>query len=402
MITLHRAPFVVPVSAQVIEDGGVLCQKGQIIQVDKFKDLPKIGAAIIDHENYILAPGLINGHTHLELSHLSGLGKADATAVNGDITFWIRNLLSERQTDGENGEHIQAAADKALKDLQVSGCAVVADIGNLTESRFGGQGAKVRVLFFLEMLGFSKSMEEMNLKRLCNLPQDLHCAAHAPYSTSPKLIFRSKEKANSHGAVLPIHVAESSDEITFLMNGTGKIKDFLIERDAWDESFSPPRKGAVAYLDDLGVLDNKTLCVHVVHVSDDEIEILAKRQAKVCLCPGSNRYMGVGKAPVKKILEHGLQPALGTDSLASNSTLNVWREMRLLAEDHPEIGPKNIFSMATKGGADALEVGGQYGTLAPGKSSKFLAVQYDENLRENNIYEFLVNKGETVEIKWVQ
>lgn len=399
MVILHRAPYVIPVSSPIIEDGGVLCQKGQIIRIGKFNDLQSNADKIIDHENSILTPALINGHAHLELSHLAALGKTTSIASN-NITDWIRNLLAKRETSEAKSEDIMREAHKSLIELRAGGCITVADIGNHPESRFIAKNTATHVLFFLEMLGLSNDADNGNMETLHGLVDDIHCTAHAPYSTSPKLIRHLKKRTNSQKTSFPVHVAESKDEITFLMTGKGPIRDFLDERGAWDDAFIPPQKSSVSYLNDLGVLDDKTVCVHAVHVSNEEVEILAERQAKICLCPGSNRYMGVGKAPVKKILDHGLLPALGTDSLASNPTLNIWREMRMLLEDNPELDPETIFSMATQGGAEAFGMDDQFGTLGPGKSSKFITVQYQEDAHKN-IYEFLVNKGEAAEIEWI-
>ena len=111
--------------------------------------------------------------------------------------------------------------------------------------------------------------------------------------------------------------------------------------------------------------------------------------------------MGVGKAPVAKFLEKGLLPALGTDSLASNTMLNLWREMQLLHEDHPALSPEDIFRMATINGAAALEVEGEFGSLAPGKSSAFLAVR-NKDAQRDNIYEFLASVGKDVQLEWVE
>ena len=113
----------------------------------------------------------------------------------------------------------------------------------------------------------------------------------------------------------------------------------------------------------------------ITELSEAEIELLAATQTKLCLCPGSNRFLGVGKAPVKHYLEHGILPALGTDSLASNPEVSIWREMQLLSEDHPEIDHHAILAMATQGGALALGVANDYGTLSPGKKADILAVQ---------------------------
>ena len=84
------------------------------------------------------------------------------------------------------------------------------------------------------------------------------------------------------------------------------------------------------------------------------MDLLAETKSKVCLCPGSNRYLGAGTAPVENYLRRGILPALGTDSLTSNPVLSLWREMRLLAEEHPAVDPADILRMATLGGAEAL------------------------------------------------
>ncbi|MCI5116267.1 MAG: hypothetical protein D3912_15925, partial [Candidatus Electrothrix sp. AX1] len=133
-------------------------------------------------------------------------------------------------------------------------------------------------------------------------------------------------------------------------------------------------KGSGSYLHQHDLLDSKTLCVHCIHVTDMEIDLLRQSKAKVCLCPGSNRYLGVGIAPVEKYLNKGILPALGTDSLTSNPELSLWREMRLLAEDHPAVKPRDILRMATLGGAEALGLDRQLGSLEAGKAAALLAV----------------------------
>ena len=125
-------------------------------------------------------------------------------------------------------------------------------------------------------------------------------------------------------------------------------------------------------------MDERTLCIHAVHVSEEEIDLLAAACAKVCLCPTSNRFLRVGRAPVRGYLERGILPALGTDSRASNPELSLWREMRVLAEENPELDPARIFAMATLGGAQALGLEADYGALAPGRKADILVVPLAE------------------------
>jgi cytosine/adenosine deaminase-related metal-dependent hydrolase len=137
-------------------------------------------------------------------------------------------------------------------------------------------------------------------------------------------------------------------------------------------------------------------------VSDKEIELLQKTGSRVCLCPGSNRYLGVGRAPVTKYLQAGIIPGLGTDSLASNPELSIWREMRILAEDHPGIDVSDILTMATLGGAMALGLEQQAGTLAPGRVAEFLAVPLPDTVGSGtDVQDYLVRTGAGIHPEWI-
>ena len=399
MIHLHRAPFLVPVAAPLITDGAVLTENGLILDAGRFADLRNTpGAVIIDHPGMILTPPLVNAHVHLELAHLAELGQM-GTPEN--FSEWIKSLLALREGKGVHGYFFEAW--ELLDSLSNSGVGLAADIGNLSESREIGVGKRVEVLFFLEMLGLSRQAAERNLQQLDDLERenkDVSCTAHAPYSTSANLLQALKERARTRRQLFPIHTAESADELEFLRNGSGPLRDFVEKKGVWDGSFVPPGCSSVEYLDRLGLLDHLTLCVHCVQLSDEEIELLSARRAKVCLCPGSNRYMGVGSPPVEKILARNLLPALGTDSLASNPGCSIWEEMRILREDHPGIDPALVFAMATRGGAESLG-STVYGALHPGKAARFLAVEYGQGT-EREVFEFITGIGNKVKIEWLE
>jgi cytosine/adenosine deaminase-related metal-dependent hydrolase len=208
-------------------------------------------------------------------------------------------------------------------------------------------------------------------------------------------------KKRAGGSLFPMHVAESAQEIEFLRTGSGPFVDFLGERGVEVAAFTPPRMGAVRYLDSLGVLDKQTLCVHGVHVEDEEIALLAERGAAVCLCPGSNRFMGVGVAPVQKMLAQGIPLVLGTDSLVSNPALSLWREMQVLREDLPDLPPEAVFAMASANGARLLGIEGRIGIVAPGVSSSLLAVRCPAK-SEATVFEFLTSVGADVRLEWLE
>lgn len=381
--TLFRAPFVVPVSGPIIQDGAVFVLGGHIAAVGRYADLRGQGGRLVDLEQRIITPALINCHTHLELSYLADLGRDNGFA-NQDITVWIKVLLGRRRAAQEN-EEIEAAAAAAWRGLHNSGVALALDIGNtLTCSAMtGGQGPDID--FLLEFLGLDSEVLAELQSRLNKL-HGTSCTAHAPHTTHPKMIRRLKKRSLSAGGKFSIHTAESEAEIEFLQQGTGPFRDFYIER-----LVEPPGCGAVEYMDSLGVLDADTICVHTVHISDAEAELLAHRHVGVCLCPGSNRFLGVGRVKLAMLLDKGIRPCLGTDSLASNRELNLWREMRILQEDHPSVAPMDIFAMATVNGARAM-ARGELGSLDSGRVAQILAVEFAD-LSANEVYAYLVNVG---------
>lgn len=419
---IHRGPWVITGSSSaargflggVIEDGALVIADGLIQAVGKYSDIARDFGhyPTREYENSVLAPALINGHCHLELSHLDFVNKTQGKgSYNGDPTLWIRDLLAARDRFSQDSEHgeelILDHARKSLHQMAVEGVAFVGDVGNSLAGSLVGDEQSTRVFFLLELLGLSKESGAKTFARIENIAagkfSGIRFTAHAPYSTAPALIKAIKKLAQQKSHIFSIHVAESKQEVEFLQSGTGVFKDFLQERGAWDGSFAIPGKGPVLYLDSLGAIDEKTLCVHGVHVGPVEIEILAKKKAKVCLCPGSNRFLGVGKAPVTEYLAHGILPALGTDSKASNSVLNIWREMRLLREDHPSLEPETVFAMATRGGAEAWGVASEMGTLEPGKRALVLAVNCKEKIRApREVFEYLTTAGETLHSEWVK
>ena len=149
------------------------------------------------------------------------------------------------------------------------------------------------------------------------------------------------------------------------------------------------------------MLDEKTLCVHAVHVNEHEAELIAQKRAKVCLCPKSNRYIGVGVAPLEMFLDKGILPGLGTDSLVSNTSLSMFAEMSALAKDHPGVDPEVIFAMATKGGALALQSYDRFGSIEKGKSASLLAVEFSA-VALADLYSFLVQTENDGRLKWLE
>ena len=417
---IHRAPWIVTDSYSehiagqgMVADGALVVAGNRIKAVGKYREIVKdfAGCHTLEHEDKVLTPPLINSHCHLELSYLDLAAKAGNGTYRGDLTAWIRHLLREKailSIDTKTLEEIMLArAREALQFMNGEGVAFVGDIGNSLASRSIGHEQDTGVFFLLELLGLTAEAETKTLTRLEEVSGTqgpvVACTAHAPYSTTPDIIRKTKYRADLQGHVFSIHTAESKQEVEFLQTGTGDFKEFLQERGSWDGTFAIPGKSSVRYLESLGVLNARTICVHAVHVDQGDIEVLARTNTRVCLCPGSNRFLGVGKAPVTEFLDHGILPALGTDSSASNPVLSMWREMCLLREDHPGLEPATVFAMATRGGAEAWGINEEVGRLEPGKWAHVLAIGCEDfQLKSRKeVFEFMTTVGESVQVQWL-
>ncbi len=401
---LYSAPWVFPISSPPISGGAVVVENNRIKYVGKLPDITSLKN--YDHVQCsgILMPALINAHIHLELSHLKNLPcpKKGQTMVD-----WIEKLLQERNTTVEES-YVKKSRQEILDQQYLDGCIVLMDIGNAPVEKDSVRTSKPEIIHLLEFLGPTRDAIDHVRKTTSSLDPSISVTGHAPYSTPASLLQHLKTKATRDKTLFSLHIAESRDEKEFILFQTGSFRDFLERRDAWDGSFITEElefDGVVEYLDQLKVLDSNTLCVHCVHITDKEIELLSKRKCSVCLCPGSNRFLGVGKAPVMSMLKNGITCAIGTDSLASNEKVNMWREMAILKKDHPSLAASTIIEMATLGGAKAIQREDDLGSLQVGKAARFLHVEVDFLNEKNNleyIYKELISMDISKRVKWIE
>ncbi len=400
---LHRARFVVPATdsgPEVIENGGVLTRHGRIVAVGPASDFPDPQVPVIDHGDAVLMPPLVNCHCHLELSYLCQLAESGSWERPGEMAAWIETLVNAREKDTTDAEEQRFVAWQALAGLYARGCLAVADVGNDPESADIGREFKIRVQFFREVLGMTTGLAPRARELADAARPEEKLTPHSVYGTAPDIIGKLKSRGGDN--LFPIHLAESLEELEFLATGSGPLADFLNSRGGIDPAFTPVDCGPVSYLDGLGALDENTLCVHCVHLSEDEISLIGQRHAGVCLCPGSNRYLGVGIPPVSEMLAAGIKPGIGTDSLVSNGRLDLWEEMKLLAAMDTALDPAIIVKMATSWGSDILGLSAELGRLKPGALSSFLAVRGDVPQGPDDVFAFLVNTGSEIDLEWVE
>jgi len=372
-VILYRAPWVIPVAYPVIKDGAVAVQGKCIKAVGTWTELSKLYPHSETHQRPgVIMPGIINAHIHLELSVYSVIAQENAGSTMCD---WVRRLLQKRISSGFTDDEIRAAAEQCAGEQYATGVVALLDIGNNPLPNISGKYPDIYSL--LELLGPSENATDATLDILDHLPKETHPTGHAPYSTSPRLLKNIKQHSLRNNALFSLHVEESADEALLLLQGKGCFYDFLDDRDALDGTFPLQKnsyRSVVDYLDKIKILDCKTICVHCVCVSEEDTRILHKTKSHVCLCPCSNKFIGVGSAPLRTFLKNDILPALGTDSIASNPQMSLWHEMALLKNEFPDVASETILKMATIAGAKALGCDEEYGSLEPGKSSHFIGV----------------------------
>ena len=241
-----------------------------------------------------------------------------------------------------------------------------------------------RQMVFLEVLGFKGGKAQEILEQVASVLKSqtskgplmqLGLAPHAPYSVSPALFQGLKKLASKTDSLSSCHLAEFPEEVGFLQEGGGELHALLKERGSYDENWIPPGKSPVRYLEDLSVLDSM-IAVHLNHV-DDDLGLLQSRNVRAVFCPGSTRwFVRTRFMPVRELLDLGVAVGLGTDSLASNDSLNFFHEIKTADSMLANVSRLEILKMATLGGAAVLDL--PVGNLAPGRPADVIGFKVQE------------------------
>jgi cytosine/adenosine deaminase-related metal-dependent hydrolase len=208
---------------------------------------------------------------------------------------------------------------------------------------------------------------------------------HAPYSVSPKLYQSVANLARARRIRLATHLAETRQELEFLANGKGEFRDFLSDLGVLPPGWTPPGLAPVAYLEKLGVLDPPAILIHCNYLDEDSMVRILSRSCSVVHCPRSHAYFGHDAHPVRRLLDMGINVALGTDSLASNESLSVLDEMRFLYRNRKDLKCDEIIRMATLNGAVALDFGNVLGRLRRGYWADMTVLRLPEGLVDRHI-----------------
>lgn len=362
---LISADWVLPVAMPAIRDGAVLVEGDHIAAVGAREALDASAAIDVPREHFAgctITPGLVNAHTHLTLTALSGV------VAPAPFPEWLPRLVAALKP-WEIADH-EASGVIGAEESLASGVTVVGDIAYGAAEVASASRAGLGGVYYWELLGIAAEQVAEHLAYLrypaaadvyggrvaCGL------SPHSPYTSGPALLRAVHARALELGVPLALHVAESAAERQLLRDGTGPLCG-VASRTAI--GFEPPHTSTVAYLAGLGVLDGTT-AVHCCHLDPADFALLADHARGVVTCPRSNRYLDNPPPRIAPLLEAGITVGIGTDSSASNHDLDLMAEVRALAAAEPGLSAETLLRIATAGGAEAIGVGDRFGALVPG------------------------------------
>jgi len=370
------ATWLLPIDAPPIRDGALVVEGERIAWVGRRVELPDEYrvARVTAFPDSILLPGLVNAHCHTHLT--AALGRLPGTADRFDE--WLRSVIAEQ---AQWTAQIPRLSTRAGLDLMATrGITTVGDMVRDPELSVYTE-APLRSLLFLELIGFPAEragvLDDWARRWLDRFDLELGddprfragLGPHAPYTVSPDLMRRLAALALEREMPIAIHLAETRQELQFLQNGTGGFEKLLNERRAWDDTWKPPGVSPVRLAADLGLLDLRGSAIHLNYLTDDDIALVKRGRLTPVWCPGAHRFFGHADHPTERLLAAGVDVALGTDSLASNTQLDMVAEMRLAARAFPEVDPSVWVKAGTLTAARALAWEDEIGSLTAGKAA---------------------------------
>ena len=371
MTTIYSARWVLPVSSAPIEHGAVAVDGPLIAGVGSGAEIASRfpDARIESFGESAILPGLINTHTHLELTALRGYLENE----EHDFFAWLRKLTLAR-LERMTPDDILVSATWGACEAVRAGITSVGDASDSAAmSMLALQEVGLRGVVFQESFGPDPRLVEENFGKLTAKVAELReienelvrvgVSPHAPYTVCRAQLELIAEFVTAEQLPLMMHAAESEGEELLLREGAGIFAAGLTKRGI---EWTPPRVSTIQYLKEVGILASQPLLAHCIRVDDEDIETLRQTGAKVAHCPKSNAKLGHGRAPFAKFVEAGVTVGLGSDSVASNNTCDLMEEARFAVLSarsasgfkNPSLTASRMLTAATTGGAQCLGLKG--------------------------------------------
>jgi len=399
------ARYVFPVEGPPIPNGVVAVEKGRIGRIGPAREI----GVDLDLGNVAITPGLVNAHTHLELSRLAKDDESDREAgfVPEDELAWLRRVIDQRRNGGPTNLR-EAVAQNVSASLD-AGTTLVADTttGGLSWDEIAS--SPIRAVVFAETIGLKRyrGLESNNdaWKWLASVRPESQVAAcarpglspHAPYSTSGWLY----HSAAASRLPLSTHLAEMPEELRLLERRDGPLRTFLEELGAWDDDWEPIGPRPADYIRKGELRNADWLVAHGTYIEPSEFWQLRPEaspnghRVAIAFCPRTHARFGHAAHPYRALLEKGIVVCLGTDSLASSPSLSVLDELRFLHERDPSLSGELLLTMATLFGAWALRAETTTGSLRAGKSADLAVIRLPDR-HEADPYRLILDSREPV------
>jgi len=375
-----RARLVVPMSQPPIDDGAVVVEGDSITAVGPTAEIRTEHAGEIrDLGEVALAPGLINAHCHLDYTDM-----VDQVEWRGSFIEWILQLVALKQLQSD--KQYLAAIRSGLDQLLNSGTTTVMNIESFPELIDQVGSTPLRVVWCLELIDYGRTdtpqkiMDGMEEFMATQRGMNLGLSPHAPYTVSAELYRLAARGAKERGILLTTHLAESQEEDDMIRRGSGHMYDYFLR--AGRDMSDCRHVGPVRLLADYGVLGSNCLAAHANHLTPLAMKRLAETGTHVVHCPKTHQFFKRTTPLVELLRDSGINVCLGTDSMASNDTLNMFAEMQQLARIFPLMSAEEILTMATLNAARALNRADTLGQITPGAKADLISVPLDGGIAD--------------------
>jgi 5-methylthioadenosine/S-adenosylhomocysteine deaminase len=365
LLVVHGTVVTMDEEESIYEDGYITVKEGVITDIGNYSEAVEAAAKpvqCIDAAGTLVIPGLINAHTHAAMTLFRGM------ADDLDLNDWLQNHIFPAEAKYINERHVRLGTELAIAEMLLSGTTTFNDMYFFEETvaraaESAGMRAVVGECLFDFPAPNCKTPEaglrysEALIQKWKDHPLVTPAVSpHSLYACSAKLLKSARALADKYDVPYHLHVAETVKESDDCMRQHGKTP--------------------VEYLEALGVLNERTVAAHCVHVTERDIAILAEKKVKVAHLAASNLKLASGIPPITELLADGICIGMGTDGAASNNNLDMFEEMDLTAKIHKvvDMNPtsadaRTVLRMATVGAADALGLGHMIGSLEKGKKA---------------------------------
>ena len=368
------ARWLVPVTSAPVEGGAVLVgADGRVAAAGRDAEVARpSGAERIDLGDAAILPGLVNAHTHLELTALRGLVR------NVPFAEWVRAV--RRRREALSPGQLAASSRWGVLESFAAGITTTGDTGSSGAPAAAMAALGARGVAFQEVFGPDPACADGALRDLEAAVEALlplvserlriGVSPHAPYTVSARLLSEVVSLARRRGWPVAMHLAESHEEDFFVRHGHGPFADRLRARGI---AVEPHGCSPVSWACRAGLLDVAPLLIHCVTADGDDTLAIARHRASIALCPWSNAVLRHGRADLALFRRLGVTVGAGTDSVVPGGGLDPFREARLAALACP-LGPREMLRLVTVDAAAALGVAGA-GTLDAGAWGDVCAVR---------------------------